>query len=204
MNIFSGISFPKIFITCIRLRFRESELPSVLLGIPWPALRGPLRNHFRKKRRPQLYWGGETYGDALEASSALNCRVWGVAAVLSRGIPGKALRAVPGSFRNFFRNFFREVPAVLGVRPRELHAKMVWELLSWKISFQLHKRMFSESILQSQGTFDHDRNLQFQLDFLNFLQWMFFIFLQGLCAMQKGDGPNMSRKWPDFRGEKNP
>ena len=31
--------------------------------------------------------------------------------ILSRGIPGNALRAFPGSFRNFFR----KVPAVLGV-----------------------------------------------------------------------------------------
>ena len=29
-----------------RARCRCSEIPSVLLGIPWPALRGPLRSHF--------------------------------------------------------------------------------------------------------------------------------------------------------------
>ena len=34
-------------------------MPSVLLGIPWPALRGPLRNHFWKKRRPQPYFWEE-------------------------------------------------------------------------------------------------------------------------------------------------
>ena len=34
-----------------------SELPPVLLRIPWPALRGPFRNHFWKKGRPQPYWG---------------------------------------------------------------------------------------------------------------------------------------------------
>ena len=54
-----------------------------------------------KKRRPQPYWGGENSGNALEASNALNCRVWGIPAVLSRGIPGNALRAFPGSFRSF-------------------------------------------------------------------------------------------------------
>ena len=82
----------------------NSEIPPVLLGIPWPALRGPLRNHFWKKRRPQPYgpyWGGDNSGNALEASSALNYRVWGIPAVLSTGIPGKALRAFPVSFRNF-------------------------------------------------------------------------------------------------------
>ena len=51
--------------------------------------------------------------NALEASNALNSRAWGIPAVLSREIPGKALRAFPGSFRNFFR----KVPAVLGVWP---------------------------------------------------------------------------------------
>ena len=55
----------------------------------------------KKKKRPQPYWGGENSGNALEASSAFNYRVWGIPAVLSRGIPGNALRAFPGSFRNF-------------------------------------------------------------------------------------------------------
>ena len=45
--------------------------------------------------------GGDNYGNALEASNALNYRVWGIPAVLSREIPGNALRAFPGSFRNF-------------------------------------------------------------------------------------------------------
>ena len=53
----------------------------------------PLRNHFQKKKRPQPYWGGENSGNALEPSNALNYRVWGIPAVLSRGIPGKTLRA---------------------------------------------------------------------------------------------------------------
>ena len=77
------------------------EGPPVLLGIPWPALRGPLRNHFWKKKRPQPYWGGDSSGNALEASNAFNYRVWGIPTVLLRGIPGNALRAFPGSFRNF-------------------------------------------------------------------------------------------------------
>ena len=85
----------------IRLALPSSERPPVLLGIPWPALKRPLRNQFWKKERPQGYWGGENSGNALEASNALNYRVWGTPAVLSTGIPGNALRAFPGSFRNF-------------------------------------------------------------------------------------------------------
>ena len=72
------------------LRFCASEIPPVLLGIPWPVLKGPLQNHFWKKRRPQPYWGGENSGNALEPSNALNYRAWGILAGLSRGIPGKA------------------------------------------------------------------------------------------------------------------
>ena len=45
--------------------------------------------------------GGENSGNALEASNAMNYSVWGIPAVLARGIPGNALRAFPGSFRNF-------------------------------------------------------------------------------------------------------
>ena len=48
---------------------QNSEIPPVLLGIPWPTLRGPLRNHFWKKKRPQPYWGGENSGNALEPSN---------------------------------------------------------------------------------------------------------------------------------------
>ena len=66
----------------------RSEIPPVLLGFPWPALRGPLRNHFWKKRRPQPYWGGENSGNALEASNTLNYRVWGIRekGVLAKGV----------------------------------------------------------------------------------------------------------------------
>ena len=52
------------------------------------------------KKEPQTYWGGEDSGNALEASNALNYRAWGIPAVLSRGIPGKALRAFQVSFPN--------------------------------------------------------------------------------------------------------
>ena len=87
-------------------------MPLILVGIPWPDLRGSLQNHFWKKRRAQPYWGGENSVSALEASSTLNYRVWGFAAVRSRGIPGRVLRAFP-----CFLNFFQKFPAVLAVWP---------------------------------------------------------------------------------------
>ena len=62
---------------------RSSERPS-----PEPLL--------KKKRRPQPYWGADNSGNALDASNALSFRAWGMQAVLSRGIPGKALRGLSG------------------------------------------------------------------------------------------------------------
>ena len=53
-----------------------------------------------KKEASPAVLGGENSGSALEASNALNYRVWGIPAVLSREISGNALRAFPGSFRN--------------------------------------------------------------------------------------------------------
>ena len=55
--------------------------------------------------------------NALEASNASNYRVWGMPAVLPKGIPGNALRVFPGSFRNFSGISSGKVPAVLGVWP---------------------------------------------------------------------------------------
>ena len=71
----------------------------------------------KKEGSPAVLGGGANSGNALEPSNSLNHRVWGFPAVLSRGIPGNALRVFPGSFRNFFRNLFRRVPAILGVWP---------------------------------------------------------------------------------------
>ena len=73
----------------------------------------PSQNPLLKKGASLAVLGGENSGNALEASNALHYRAWGFPAVLLRGIPGKARRAFPG----FFRNFFRKVPAVLGVCP---------------------------------------------------------------------------------------
>ena len=50
----------------------------------------PSPEPFLKK---QPYWGGDNSGNALEASNALNYRACGIPAVLSKGIPGKALRS---------------------------------------------------------------------------------------------------------------
>ena len=63
-----------------------NQILSVWLRIPWPSLRGSLRNHFwKKKRRHHPYWRGETSGNALEASNALNWRVGGRSQLYSRG-----------------------------------------------------------------------------------------------------------------------
>ena len=55
----------------------------------------------KKEASPAVLGGREFWIHALKASNALNYRVWGIPAVLSREIPGNALRVFPGSFRNF-------------------------------------------------------------------------------------------------------
>ena len=69
-----------------------------------------------KRSVPRGTGEGDNSGNALEPSNVFNYRVWGIPAVLSSGIPEKALRAFPGSFR-IFRNFFLKVQAVLGYGP---------------------------------------------------------------------------------------
>ena len=54
-----------------------------------------------KKEASPAALGGENSGNALEPLNASNYRAWGIPAVLSRGIPGNALRAFLGSFGNF-------------------------------------------------------------------------------------------------------
>ena len=70
----------------------------------------------KKESLPQPYWARENSGNALEASNALNDRVWGIPAVLARKIAGNALRAFPEEiFRIFSGKFLPEtLPAVLG------------------------------------------------------------------------------------------
>ena len=67
----------------------------------------------KKEASPAVLGGREFWIHALEASNALNYRVWGIPAVLSRGIPGNALRAFSGVFPELFWNFFRKVREVL-------------------------------------------------------------------------------------------
>ena len=58
---------------------RSSGISSVLLGTPWPAVRGSLRNHFWTKRGipPSVLRGREFWNsNALEASNAWNYRGW--------------------------------------------------------------------------------------------------------------------------------
>ena len=88
----------------------SSEIPSVLLGIPWPALRGLLRIHLWKKGVP-----GHTEVERILEMLHMPWIIgfWGFPAVLSRGIPGNALRAFPGSFRNF-PEFLPENPSRTG------------------------------------------------------------------------------------------
>ena len=74
---------------------------------------GPSPEPLLKKEASQPYWGGGNSGNALEPSNALNYRAWGIPAVLSRGIAGKALRAFPGSFRKF-PEFLPESPSRTG------------------------------------------------------------------------------------------
>ena len=67
-----------------------------------------------KKEASPAVLRGENSEDALEASNALNYRVWEIPAALWRGISGNALRAFP-DVSGVFRNFFRKVPAVLSM-----------------------------------------------------------------------------------------
>ena len=62
--------------------------------------------------------GGENSGNALEASNALNYRVWGHPSRTLEGNSRKRSESVSGVFPEFFQKFFREVPAVLGVWPK--------------------------------------------------------------------------------------
>ena len=66
-----------------------------------------------KKRGVPSRTGGENSGNALGASNALNYRVWGVPAVLSREIPGNALRAFRG-LPGIFPEFLPESPSRTG------------------------------------------------------------------------------------------
>ena len=94
----------------------SSEIPWVLLGIPWPALRGPLRNHFWKKRGVPSRTEGERILEVLWKPQMPWLIGLGGSQPYSRERNSrKRSESVSGVFPELFRNFFRKVPAVLGV-----------------------------------------------------------------------------------------
>ena len=75
--------------------------PTVWVGVRGRA-EGHTQEHTQERTRECCTYPLATYplkSARLEASNALNYRAWLIPAVLSRGIPGNALRAFPGSFR---------------------------------------------------------------------------------------------------------
>ena len=101
----------------IEMSFFLRKTLSIVAGNSMTGSERPSPEPLLKSRGVPSRTGGEKSGNALEASNALNYWVWGIPAVLSRAIPGNALRAFPGSFRIFSENFFRKAPTVLGVWP---------------------------------------------------------------------------------------
>ena len=105
----------------------------------WEALSGTTSE---KRSAPSRTGGGDNSGNALEASNALNYRVWGTPAVLSTGIPGDALRAFPGSLRNFSGISSGKSQPYWGYGPDKRATtnvrKMVW-------SFSLRPKGFSQT-----------------------------------------------------------
>ena len=97
---------------CPTTPFSEKLIPLSNAGKSMTSSERPLRNHFWKKRRPQLHWGGENSGNALEASNALNCR-FGGSQPYSQGEFQETLWERFRRLSGIFRNFFRNVPAVL-------------------------------------------------------------------------------------------
>ena len=67
--------------------------------------------HLKKEASPAVR-GGETSGNALEASNSL--RALRFADVLSRGISGRALRAFPGFFPGNYPEFLLESLSRIG------------------------------------------------------------------------------------------
>ena len=73
----------------------------------------PLRNHFWKKKRPQPYWGGAIILEMLwKSQMPLTIGFRGSQPYSRREFQDESVSRV---FPEFFRNFFRKAPAVLGV-----------------------------------------------------------------------------------------
>ena len=88
-----------------------------------------------KKEAPPAVLGGDSSGNELEASNALFYRVWGMPAVLSTGIPGNALRAFPGSFRNVSGISSGKCQPHWGYGANK-NARVHWVMLLWQTLLQ--------------------------------------------------------------------
>ena len=108
-----------------------------LCAFSLPISEGTSPEPFLKKRRPQPYRGGESSGNALEASNALDYRVW---EIRFEGNCRKHSESVSRVFPEFFRNFFRKVPAVLGVWPIFGFARRGKSLIFLRFSLAFSKR----------------------------------------------------------------
>ena len=107
-----------------KLIIHVSEIPPVLLGIPWPALRGPLRNHFWKKGVPsrtgverilEMLWkpqmpliiglGGSQPYSRGEFQEALWERFRGLSGILPEFLPESPQCSECARIARFFFNF---------------------------------------------------------------------------------------------------
>ena len=75
-----------------------SEIPPVLLGIPWPVLKGPLWNHSWKKRNVRNCTGGER---VLEMLWSLEWKGLGDPTCILEESSRKNSESVSGVFQNF-------------------------------------------------------------------------------------------------------
>ena len=66
----------------------------------------------------------------------------------------------------------------------------------------LRSSLTSEVVQPRQGTEICNFGAVPPLDFLNFLQWIFFLFLQAFCVVWQGNHPKLWRKLPDLRVER--
>ena len=109
------------------------------------------KERFRAKIANNQVWNNQVWELPTQPYwRALNERALGFPAVLSRGIPGEALRACSGSFLNVFWDFLWEVPAVLwgyglkdlGRSKRFLFMKQCYQLV-WRGCYAWQHRVCS-------------------------------------------------------------
>ena len=83
----------------------------------WEALSGTTSE--KRSVRSRTGGGGDTSGNALEPSNDLDFWGLGDPRCTLEGNSRKHSESVSGVFPEFFQHFFRNVPAVLGVWPRD-------------------------------------------------------------------------------------